>query len=713
MNLRELIEGSDKFVLRGDYDRNLNKSKEWFRGKFKLEELDKLPIKKYILQKDNYPDEYNKTFFYELERGNKVGKGIGGGNATKSYIYMDKSGEYCTGNSKNKIYLKDEKLEIQYKDLMLTIKKAIEFAEKDEFDEIDELKIPVFNTVLLKILCIYVPNKFIDIYKAEILNEIAKILEIDNRNLNIYALNAKITEELKKIPEFKYFDNVQMTQFIYNKLVLPKQTWWSLGHKYEEDMLSKFIDKSKVGIGYFDFDLADKLESEKEMGNYIKSKTSDKNVLNTLKDFLNIKAGDIIFLKASYTKGKKNEEKTTVYRIDAIAEVLNDAIEGYEFDDELKHTIPVRFISIKQTEFEGINYLKTLSKIFNEEIKERLSKLLSKEIVVTSDLGSIVNSDENERNVILYGPPGTGKTYNSINKALEVINNKKYKLIVENNEKRIKVVAEYKKLVEEGKISFCTFHQSFGYEEFVEGLRSDLKGGFVPRDGIFKEICKRAKENKDENYVLIIDEINRGNISKIFGELITLIEDDKRIGGKNEIEVTLPYTGERFSVPNNLYIIGTMNTADRSIALIDTALRRRFKFIEYMPQANELPEDVEGVNLKEFLRVINARIEYLYDREHTIGHAYFMKKNLTLEDLIEIMNTKILPLLKEYFYDDFEKIADILGGVEDGNNILFFKKERINIKKLFKRSELSEEEEYRYVLNENPNIETFRKVYED
>ncbi|KKM76578.1 hypothetical protein LCGC14_1378780, partial [marine sediment metagenome] len=213
---------------------------------------------------------------------------------------------------------------------------------------------------------------------------------------------------------------------------------------------------------------------------------------------------------------------------------------------------------------------------------------------------------------------------------------------------------------------FITFHQSYSYEDFIEGIKPKLedessKLEYEINDGIFKKLCQRAEKDLDNNYAIFIDEINRGNVSGIFGELITLIEDDKRIGKPQELRVKLPYSKTEFGVPPNLYIIGTMNTADRSVEALDTALRRRFSFVEMNPDPTLLDGlTVGSINLKEVLQTINERVELLVDRDHTIGHAYLM--NLSTEkDLVLGFTNKIIPLLQEYFYGDYGKLGLVLG----------------------------------------------------
>jgi len=213
---------------------------------------------------------------------------------------------------------------------------------------------------------------------------------------------------------------------------------------------------------------------------------------------------------------------------------------------------------------------------------------------------------------------------------------------------------------------FITFHQSYSYEDFMEGIKPDLENEegelkYKIEDGIFKRIADRAKRDPFNKYALFIDEINRGNVSQIFGELITLIEEDKRLGNDEAIEVTLPYSKEKFGVPRNLYIIGTMNTADRSVEALDTALRRRFVF-EGMPPKYDLEglqQELYGFKAADILETINKRIEKLLDRDHLIGHAYFINKNETT--IIDSFYKNIIPLLQEYFFGDYGKIGLVLG----------------------------------------------------
>ena len=438
-------------------------------------------------------------------------------------------------------------------------------------------------------------------------------------------------------------------------------------------------------------------------------------------------------------------------------------------------------------------------------------------------------TNEHDLNMILYGPPGTGKTYNSVNYAVAIIEGKKIDVITAEN--HADVLKRYNDYKDQGLIAFTTFHQSYGYEEFIEGIKpivsydnkadgkKDIQYDIMP--GAFKSFCEKADpkvksfddawdelvecamsqdgkftftrrtnstlnaELKDENTfvvtwsggtfntlkkeriyeqwiantyeentnlrggkrwmlesiqavidamvkqfglsanngattekknrVFIIDEINRGNISKIFGELITLIEDTKRLGKPEETTAILPYSGKPFGVPDNVYILGTMNTADRSIAQIDTALRRRFSFVEMMPDTNTLEGiEVEGVNIANMLDIINRRIEVLYDREHTIGHAFFtgLRTEPTIEKLATIFKKSIIPLLQEYFYEDYEKIRLVLGDNRKSEEEQFIVAKAHDYASLFGNVDIGLDDGYRYEINPKAfkKIEAYRSI---
>ncbi len=267
-------------------------------------------------------------------------------------------------------------------------------------------------------------------------------------------------------------------------------------------------------------------------------------------------------------------------------------------------------------------------------------------------------------NTILFGPPGTGKTWEAVSYAVAIVDDKDHADLAQakKRKKRKNVKARFEELREKRRVEFVTFHQNYTYEDFIEGIGPVLDHNdllYELRDGVFKRISSHAAKHRKERHVLIIDEINRGNIAKIFGELITLIEPSKRSGANDAAVVTLPYSQEPFSVPDNLYLIGTMNTADRGIALLDTALRRRFDFIEMMPNVSLVEKNIEGVDGQAMLKAMNERITVYLDREHQIGHTYLIGVQ-TINGLAKAFQRRIVPLLQEYFYDDWAKIRSVL-----------------------------------------------------
>jgi len=273
---------------------------------------------------------------------------------------------------------------------------------------------------------------------------------------------------------------------------------------------------------------------------------------------------------------------------------------------------------------------------------------------------------ERKGQVILYGPPGTGKTYWAEQAACELAARASFGTPFENlpNEQRSLLRSEDD--AHHAKVRACCFHPAYGYEDFLEGFRPEATTShmqFVPQDGIFKQLCKDASDAPHEKFYLIIDEINRGDIPRIFGELLMVLEKDKR--GKS---LLLPLTKRLFRVPDNVYLIGTMNTADRSIALLDTALRRRFGFIELMPDTEPLKNaEAGGIPLAAWLESLNGRIRQYVGRDARnlqIGHAYFMEQGRPIADfatLARVVQEDILPLLEEYCYEDYIKLEQIMG----------------------------------------------------
>ncbi|HED5000127.1 TPA: McrB family protein [Campylobacter jejuni] len=755
-----------------------------FQEVWTLEKVKNMTLEEYTNIKKDNPNRDDFTFWIESKLDN-LGS-IWGGSAFKFGIYR-RNDESQKESSSGRLYSQNYAWIAKYgnneNEAFNNIKeKIIQIIQASQDNNLKTIeKIDFGDAIKWKIAFHYQ-----DVKNIKIVNIFSKNV-LDLISLNEFKEKLKIYQIHKKLLENK---NLSLVKMIEN-IAIP------LWNKYGMDS-QNYIDKMK------------NLFSE-----YLNKKKLDKNTINKYiqvienisKEFLkeNLYSCDLFSFDQNINKLNKNEEF------------------------KLKNSNGHNMYS------SALNYYRAFLIDYYEQ-----------DIFITER----VQSEESNMkiiplNQILYGSPGTGKTYHTIDKALEIIS-KEEKIQIPSEDDRINRKKIFDEYVKNGQIVFTTFHQSYGYEEFVEGIKPIIDNDensqevkYDVKDGIFKELCDKSLKNyilsmqneneidldklifefanyinqdflnkgnefplenkvsikkillnfKDEyrsfslggsikspqsltidiikrdylnfknkkilsfkdikpkydsqsdyhgnaiyyfmfynklkefeniqnekfkikkeilkSYIIIIDEINRGNVSKIFGELITLIEPSKRIGEKEELKVTLPYSGEEFGVPKNVYIIGTMNTADRSITSLDTALRRRFEFIEMMPDVSKLSMDCEGINLQELLKAINTRIEYLLDREKTIGHAFFIGVE-NLNDLKKVFQNKIIPLLQEYFYNDYALINAVL----NKNDMLEISVENKDYLKNMTEFIESDKIVYKFSDSNNWSKDTFIKIYE-
>ena len=685
-------------------------------------------------------------------------------------------------------------------------------------------------------------------------NNFLLIKKISQKTINEIR---KIAEQCEKLYSLCNFSTIKWLDGTNTKT--KKYLWLQMKYEKYKDIpisISIFIEKNEN-------------KSQYRISLEVKNKESDLSIMEKYHSYLNLSKSKNIL----YVSGSNERENLTILKEDQ--NTIKEKLKIKELT-KVQPSIYIEQDSKKRNEDYNKEIMEAVKELIpyyeyimdnNINIKETVSKIekIQNEFMCSQNLNEKTMKNEFDKNVIFYGPPGTGKTYTTAKRAVEICKTESEKELIDYTE----IMERYNELKKKNRIEFITFHQSYGYEEFIEGIKpiisneddesedesennkesktnikieNDIKYDVV--DGIFKKFCDNARKaiietnnndnndipleaivwkvtvrgqvreecfnnnhvridwnfddagavgfveevkkgdiiittdgsrtringiavvtddkgytldkeerdtttrnvkwlakNIDENikninkekmlhrrtvarvpnmkvediiklakeknqeelskivikenkepYVFIIDEINRGNISKIFGELITLIETTKRSGeGKEEcISTKLPYSKEEFTVPDNVYIIGTMNTADRSIALMDTALRRRFKFEEMLPNYDLLKDifvEDEGVkvNIGAMLKTINERIEYLYDREHTIGHAVFLelKENNNIDKLENIFKKSVIPLLQEYFYEDYEKIRLILGDNAKDEDEQFIFAESIKPKDVF------------------------------
>ena len=575
---------------------------------------------------------------YTLEFGPVIGKigGIGGGSAGKMGYYQGKDGEWKT--LKNKVttredVLRHRRIDIEILNVMYGHIASDDFSglrdyinglrNHDGGDE-DRYKEIVPGLVWVrKYFMVMFPEKFIAIYGAKFIKLLEDFAQIGSINAGgqdwDYSLWYEKMNRISLIAADLNITNYELSKILW-KLIQGIHSEGN-GMSYLTDITLNTILYGPPGTGktYRTRQLAEPFTRQ--------SRSKDKKRIDIINDFVTeATLYDVIGFTMAYTFDDKQSVSVT--------DLLSSELIRHRFD--------------------------------NTRPKNERSSVWGRLQLHTSDDCPNVNYAKRSAPHYFWKEPDSTWRLVDDEAKQEILD--KYADVVESLDR----LSEDGVDEEANFVDFITFHQSYSYEEFVEGIRPDTSDEeesdgslrYVMKDGVFKQVCKKAQQDPDNNYLLIIDEINRGNISKIFGELITLLEPNKRLGADEELIVTLPYSQKPFGVPKNVYVLGTMNTADRSIALLDVALRRRFDFVELMPDYKRVDFEVDGVHIGALLELINNKIEVMTSRDYQIGHSYLMHAKTT-EELHKAWYNRVMPLLLEYFYNDWEKLIDVVGKYQE------------------------------------------------
>lgn len=528
---------------------------------------------------------------------------------------------------------------------------AIGLGEQERWPEIEGLE-PLHSgaALLLKVLWTHFPDELLPICSREHLRQFLRDLGDEtgavDQALGPVQLNRRLLAGLRELPAFGDQPTKTLERFLYRHFSPFQPEVYKIAPGPGAELWEECRTEGFIGVGWEKLGDLREFSSKAEFVERYHAlydeesgrKATEK--ANELWTFLEIEEGHLI--AANQGTG----------RILGLGKVVEP---GYEYDgsrDRYPHLLRVEwdggyaprsippqkrwaFVTISRLQAQQREYV--LGTSVGAVGQSGTSASSTADALLERIHGTLARRGQ----AILYGPPGTGKTWHARRYA-EWATSHAPTVVVE----------------------WVTFHPSYSYEDFVEGFRPESRDGRVElrlRDGIFKQVCTRAAAKPDNPHLLIIDEINRANVAKVFGELITLIEQDKR----GTLAVRLPYSGETFTVPPNVRIIGTMNTADRSIRLLDAALRRRFGFVELMPDAAVLASaEVEGLALDLLLVNLNRRITAVVGRERQVGHSFFLAGEQPVSDpsaFARIFAEEVVPLLLEYALDDYETLAELLG----------------------------------------------------
>ncbi|MEU9608681.1 AAA family ATPase [Streptomyces sp. NPDC048057] len=643
---------------------------------FPLEDWPELALERYALGPAGYGGR-RQSFCRLMEYGTNAIGSIRGGSAAKHIIFQHRTGEWRVPAA-----LRGIDVHAAWEQVRTEFNTAFAAAAEGAYERIDELESLSYGQALTtKTLTVYAPGDFLPVFSASHVRHFTALLgglpHQYASGVRTWRANRELLALVRQTPEFAGWRPHVVMEFLYafHDPRPRNREIWKVAPGAGAHLWDDCLANNRIRIAWDEVGSLGQYESDRELKDTLDqywphSTGGNLRLARQMLAYRDLQSGDLIVA---------NRGKSEVLAVGTVTD-------GYSYDEDVethRHAVRVDWDTAYAQHFDSPRHawqptLAVVKPKLWREIQQGRKAVLSEavepapatEAELPDDVRAVCDLLDHKGQVVLQGPPGTGKTRLAFSVALALAG--RTDQIEAGPAERAAVLAELSKVSDgasAARLTAVTFHPSYGYEDFVEGFKPDTAADgaglkLAMTDGLFLRVCKAAEATPDDTFLIVVDEINRGDLPRILGELITLLELDKR----GSVHVTLPNSGRQQTVPPNVRIIGTMNSADRSVGHIDAAIRRRFAFLDVQPDPDVLDGEVGGLGLASFLEGLNAKLDAAFDQDHLLGQAYLLAGDrpiATAEQLSNAFHHEIVPLVADYCLGRPDLLRSVLGALVD------------------------------------------------